>query len=349
VTGPDGAPVGVGLVGYGTSGADLHAPLIGAEPRLLLRAVVSGQPERVHRDLPGTPVVPDLDRLLDDPEIELVVVAAPNAVHHELARAALLAGRHVVVDKPFTLTSAQADDLIDVAAREDRRLTVFHQRRWDADYRTVRHCVQAGVLGRLGTYIARYDRFRPTVDARDRSGPGAGVLYDLGPHLIDQALHLFGLPDDVLADVTAQRPGSGADDYVHLVLRYGPLRVVLQAGSLVREPGPRFEVHGDAASLVTRGRDGQVAALLAGRRPGDPGWGAPDDLTCTLSTEVAGLGLTGELSGMPGAYETFYRDAAAAVRGVGDVPVTAEDSRDTIRVIELARRSSEQGRAVPLR
>ena len=220
--------------------------------------------------------------LLDDPEIELVVVAAPNAAHHELARAALLAGRHVVVDKPFTLTSAQADDLIDVAAREDRRLTVFHQRRWDADYRTVRHCVQAGVLGRLGTYVARYDRFRPTVDARDRPIPGAGVLYDLGPHLIDQALHLFGLPDDVLADVTAQRPGSGADDYVHLVLRYGPLRVVLHAGSLVREPGPRFEVHGDAASLVTRGRDGQVAALLAGRRPGDPGWGAADDLVFTL-------------------------------------------------------------------
>jgi scyllo-inositol 2-dehydrogenase (NADP+) len=162
-------------------------------------------------------------------------------------------------------------------------------------------------------------------------------------------LHLFGLPDDVLADVTAQRPGSGADDYVHLVLRYGPLRVVLHAGSLVREPGPRFEVHGDAASLVTRGRDGQVAALLAGRRPGDPGWGAPDDLTFTLSTEVAGLGLTGELSGMPGAYETFYRDTAAAVRGVGTLPVTAEDSRDTIRVIELARRSSEQGRAVPVR
>jgi scyllo-inositol 2-dehydrogenase (NADP+) len=349
VTGAAHAPIGVGLVGYGTSGADLHAPLIAAEPRLRLRAVVSGRPERVHRDLPTTPVVPDLAHVLDDPEVELVVVAAPNDVHHELARAALLADRHVVVDKPFTLSTAQADDLIATAARQDRRLSVFHQRRWDADYRTVRHCVQAGVLGRVTTYIARYDRFRPTVDARDGPRPGAGVLYDLGPHLIDQALHLFGLPDDVLADVTAQRAGSDADDYVHLVLRYGPLRVVLHAGSLVHEPGPRFEVHGDAGTLVTRGRDGQIAALLAGRRPGDPGWGAPDDLEFALSTDVAGLRLAGRLTGLPGAYQTFYRDLAAALRGDGAVPVDAAQARDAIRVIELARRSSEQERAVPVR
>jgi scyllo-inositol 2-dehydrogenase (NADP+) len=279
VTGAEHAPIGVGLVGYGTSGADLHAPLITADPRLRLRAVVSGRPERVHRDLPTTPVVPDLAHVLDDPEVELVVVAAPNDVHHELARAALLADRHVVVDKPFTLSTAQADDLIATAARQDRRLSVFHQRRWDADYRTVRHCVQAGVLGRVTTYIARYDRFRPTVDARDGPRPGAGVLYDLGPHLIDQALHLFGLPDDVLADVTAQRAGSDADDYVHLVLRYGPLRVVLHAGSLVHEPGPRFEVHGDAGTLVTRGRDGQIAARpttwSSRSAPTSPGSGWP--------------------------------------------------------------------------
>jgi len=342
------APIGVGLVGYGTSGADLHAPLIEAEPRLRLRAVVSGRPERVHRDLPGTPVVPDVEHLLGDPEVELVVVAAPNAVHHELARTALLAGRHVVVDKPFTLTTEQADDLIGTAARQDRRLSVFHQRRWDADYRTVAHCVRAGVLGRVSTYVARYDRFRPVVDARDVPSQGAGVLHDLGPHLIDQALHLFGVPDDVLADVTAQRPGTGADDYVHLVLRYGQLRVLLHAGSLVREPGPRFEVHGDGGSLVARGRDGQITALLAGRRPGDPGWGAPDDLDITLATGVAGLELTGRLTGLPGAYETFYRDMAAAVRGDGAVPVAAEDARDTVRIIELARGSSEQGRAVPV-
>jgi scyllo-inositol 2-dehydrogenase (NADP+) len=340
--------VGVGLVGYGTSGADLHAPLIGAEPRMRLRAVVSGRPDRVHRDLPSTPVVPTLTRLLDDPVVELVVVATPNATHHQLARTALLAGRHVVVDKPFVLATAEADELIALSGRQDRRLSVFHQRRWDSDYLTVQHCVRAGLLGRVSTCIARYDRFRPAPDDRDRQQPG--VLHDLGPHLIDQALQLFGLPATVLADIGAQRPGAVVDDYLHIVLGYGALRVVLHAGSVVRAPGPRFEVHGDAGSYVTHGIDGQIAALLAGRRPGDPGWGQPDeDQHGTLATDAGGLALTGRLAGVPGAYETFYRRMAAAVRGEDSVPVAAEEARDTVRVIECALLSSGEGRAVTLR
>jgi scyllo-inositol 2-dehydrogenase (NADP+) len=209
----------------------------------------------------------------------------PNAAHHDVARTALEAGRHVVVDKPFTVTSAEADDLIRLAGERDRCLTVFHQRRWDADHLTVRRLVDGGVLGRVTTYLGRYDRFRPGPPERwtDRDGPGAGVLYDLGAHLVDQALHLFGAPRTVLADLGVQRPvgqgqGQGAVDYVHLVLGYGArgdgaLRVLLHAGSLVRAPGPRFEVHGDRGSFVKDGMDPQIAALLAGRRPGDPGFG----------------------------------------------------------------------------
>lgn len=335
--------IGVGLVGYGTSGSVLHAPLIGAERRLRLRAVVSRYPDRVHRDFPSVVVVPTVGRLLDDPAVELVVVAAPNALHYEFARLALLAGRHVVVDKPFVVTSAEADELIGIAGQQDRRLAVFHQRRWDSDFRTVERYVRDGLLGRVSTYVARYDRFRPNLGIQDRDQPGAGVLYDLGAHLLDQALHLFGLPQTVLGDVFAQRPGATVDDYFHLVLGYGQLRVILHAGSLVCAPGPRFEVHGDAGSFVKYGIDGQIAALLAGKRPGDPGWGiADEDGYGTLTTEAG----TDRLAGVPGAYESFYREMAAAIRGEAPVPVPATQARDTIRMIECALVSSRDGRAV---
>lgn len=338
--------IGVGLIGYGMAGSSLHAPLIEAEPRLRLRAVVSRRPDRVHRDLESVPVVPTAAELLEDAGIELVVVAAPNAVHAELAGAALRAGRHVVVDKPFTVTTAEADEVITLAGRQDRLVGVFHQRRWDSDFLTVERCVRRSLLGRVSMYVARYDRFRPkpAVRWREEDEPGAGLLYDLGSHLIDQALHLFGLPETVSADVRAQRPGAVADDYFHLVLGYGPLRVILHAGSLVLAPGPRFEVHGDEGSYVTAGIDGQVAALLAGKRPGDPGWGT--DGGDGMLTTVEGAR---RLESVPGAYESFYRGMAAAVRGEGPVPVPAEEARDTVRVIECALLGSRDGRVVAVR
>lgn len=338
-------PVGVGLVGYGMAAQSLHAPLIGAEPRLALRAVVSSDAAKVHRDLPAVRVLSTVDDLLAESEVELVVVAAPNAVHFELAAAALRAGRHVVVDKPMTVTAAEADTLIALAAAADRRLAAFHQRRWDSDFLSLTRCVHSGLVGRVSIYLARYDRFRPEPADRwrERPGPGAGLLFDLGSHLVDQALLLFGSPATVTADVGTQRPGAVVDDYFHLVLGYGPLRVILHAGSLVLAPGPRLEVHGDLGSFVSREIDGQVAALLAGQRPGDPGWGLSGG-SATLTT-VDGAG---PAERVPGAYQTFYRQMAAAVRGEGPVPVPAGAARDVLRVIESARLSSAEGRTVAL-
>jgi scyllo-inositol 2-dehydrogenase (NADP+) len=344
----DGGPVGVGLVGYGMSGSSLHVPLITAEPRLALRAVVSLDPVPVGA-LPGVPVLSTLDALFDDQGVELVVVAVPNAAHHAVARIALEAGRHVVVDKPFTLTVEQADDLIRLADDRGLRLSVFHQRRWDADHLTIRRCIDEGLLGRVMTYIARYDRFRPGTAARwtDENQPGAGVLYDLGAHLIDQALCLFGLPQTVWADLLTQRPGGGAVDYAHVVLGYDTLRVLLHAGSLIRAPGPRFEVHGDRGSFVKDGMDPQIATMLTGGRPGDPGWGVePAERHGTLTTELGGLVSAGRLASVPGCYEVFYRAMAAAVRDDGPVPVPAEQARDVIHVIECATTSSREGRVV---
>jgi scyllo-inositol 2-dehydrogenase (NADP+) len=276
-------------------------------------------------------------------------VAAPNAVHHRLAAAALRAGRHVVVDKPFTLSVAEADELIALAEAADRRLSVFHNRRWDGDFLTVRRCLEAGLLGEVSSFVSRYDRFRPVPKGgwKEEAVPGSGVLWDLGPHLIDQALQLFGMPETVWADVAVQRPRVEAVDYVHLVLGYGRLRVLLHAAMEVREPGPRFEVHGDRGSFVTWGMDTQEAALKAGDRPGDPGWGSePPDRHGTLTTEVAGLELHARVTGVPGDYGAFYAAMAAAVAGDGPVPVAPSEARATIAVIEHALRSSREGRVV---
>jgi scyllo-inositol 2-dehydrogenase (NADP+) len=325
----EAAVIGVGLIGYGLGGSAFHAPLIQTEPRLRLHAVVTSRGGQVERDHPGVRVVASAAELLEDPAVELVVVAAPNAVHHQLAAAALAAGRHVVVDKPFTLTTADADDLIALAERADRRLAVFHNRRWDGDFLTVRRCLEAGLVGQVSTVVSRYDRFRPVPKGswKEQDVPGSGILWDLGPHLIDQALQLFGRPGTVWADVGVQRPGVEAVDYVHLVLGYGRLRVLLHAGMEVREPGPRFEVHGDRGSFLIWGLD----------RP---------EVDGTLVTEVAGLELRGRLAGVPGDHRAFYAAMAAAVAGEGPVPVTAAEARDSVMLIELALRSSREGRVV---
>jgi scyllo-inositol 2-dehydrogenase (NADP+) len=341
--------IGVGLAGYGLGGSVFHAPLIQAEPGLRLHAVVTSRDEQVRRELPGVGAVGSAAELLEDPAVELVVVAAPNAVHHQLAAAALRAGRHVVVDKPFALSTADADELIGLAEATDRRLSVFHNRRWDSDFLTVRRCLEAGVLGDVSTFTSRYDRFRPVPKGswKEQDVPGSGVLWDLGPHLVDQALQLFGLPETVWADVGVQRPGVEAVDYLHLALGYGRLRVLLHAGMEVRDPGPRFEVHGDRGSFVKHGMDLQEQALRAGGRPGDPGWGSePPDRHGTLTGEVAGLELRGRLESVPGDYGAFYAAMAAAIRGDGPVPVPAAEARDVIMVIELALASAREGRVV---
>jgi scyllo-inositol 2-dehydrogenase (NADP+) len=320
---------GVGLIGYGLGGSAFHAPLIAAEPRLRLEAVVTSRAEQVERDHPGTRVVATAEELLADPAVELVVVTAPNAVHHPLAAAALRAGRHVVVDKPFALSSSDADELIALAEAGDRRLSVFHNRRWDGDFLTVRRVLEAGALGEVATFVSRYDRFRPVPKGswKEEAVPGSGLLWDLGPHLIDQALVLFGPPRTVWADLGVQRAEVEAVDYVHLVLGYGRLRVLLHAGMLVRDPGPRFEVHGERGSLATWGLD-------------EP------EVRATLTGEVAGLELQGRLAGATGAPGTFYAAMAAAVAGEGPVPVAPADARAAVAVIEHALASAREGRVV---
>ncbi|QDE38652.1 oxidoreductase [Luteibacter pinisoli] len=341
-------PISTGLIGYGTAGAFFHAPLIAAAEGLRLAAIGSRRADEIARDFPEARAYADPQDLIRDPGIALVVIASPNDTHASLARAALDAGKHVVVDKPFTLNAAEAEALIALAAEKQRQLSVFQNRRWDNDFLTVRRLVEDGRLGEVVYFEAHFDRFRPEIKQgwRETEVPGSGLLYDLGAHLIDQALVLFGLPRAVTADVTRQRAAAKADDYFHLVLDYGHRRAVLHASVLVRDPGPRYLVHGDGGSFVKYGIDGQEAALREGKRPGGTGWGEDDPAYFGRFTDVDGTGTT--IDTLPGRYTAYYDGVAAAIRGEGDLPVLAHEARDVIRVIEAAQVSARERRTVPL-
>ena len=235
--------INVGLIGFGTAGRVFHAPLISATPGFRLTKIVQRRGDDAARAYPTAQTVRDASDLFDDQAIGLVVIATPNASHFAVAEQALLAGKHVVVDKPFTVTSGDAQRLIDVARARGRMLSVFQNRRWDADFLTVQRIVKTGLLGRLVGYEAHFDRFRPQLrqDAwRERDTPGAGILYDLGSHLIDQALCLFGRPSRVYGELRRQRESVQADDYFEVGLGYDEVKVTLTAGMLVREPGPQL-------------------------------------------------------------------------------------------------------------
>ncbi|MDF2958298.1 MAG: oxidoreductase domain protein [Paenibacillus sp.] len=341
--------INVGLIGYGLSGSIFHAPLIEYVKGLHLRAVVSSDAIKVYRDYPEVEVYPDVDSLLLNKTINVIVISSPNTTHHSYARKAILAGKHVVVEKPFTVTSEEADELIELARAHKVVLTVYHNRRWDNDFLTVRSLLETNMLGSISTYEAHFDRFRPAVQRRWREQdlPGSGILYDLGSHLIDQALSLFGKPQTVFADLRAEREGAEATDYFHLVLGYEKSRVILHSGSLVKKAGPRFMLHGDKGSFIKYGLDPQEGQLKQGLRPGDPGWGEDSaGQYGQLSTEVGGLSMQAAVETLPGRYQTFYEKLAESLQSGRVAPVPAEEARAVIRVIECALQSHQERRTV---
>lgn len=338
----------VGLVGYGLGGSVFHAPLISAVPELRLAAVVTSRRESVEQDLPGVRVTATVAELLSDSTIDLVVVASPSPNHFENARAALLAGKHVVVDKPFATSVQEANELIALAESKSKSISVFQNRRWDNDFLTVKKCIAEGSLGSVSHYEAHFDRFRPQLKGGWREEPvkGAGLLYDLGSHLIDQALHLFGMPQAVFADVLSQRDAATTGDYFHLILKYGHRRAILHAANLVREPGPHFLIHGDAGSFLKYGMDSQEEALKAGIRPGQPGYGDDDPARYGQLTGAGGARQT--IATIRGAYQEYYLGMAAHLQQGAPIPVDAGDSRNGLIVIEAAARSAFERRTVAI-
>jgi len=345
-----------GLVGYGFAGQTFHAPVISAVPGLELGAVASSQPHKVHADWPGVDVVPDVNALVSRADIDLIVVATPNAQHHPVAKAALAAGKHVVVDKPFTLDAAQARELAGLAAGKKRVLSVYQNRRLDADFLTLRDVLASGELGRPVYFESHFDRYRPEVRARWREQPvpGAGLWVDLGSHLLDQTIQLFGRPDTLQLDSAILRDGALVEDYFHAVLRYetgphAPLRVILHATTLAGHAAPRYILHGVRGSYLKRGVDPQEDALRAGGRPTDPGWGAdPIEGELTVAAKDGRM-QTRKLPTRAGNYVDYYVAVRDAILGKGPNPVTPEQAVELMELLDLGRQSAAEGRALPAR
>ena len=337
----------VGLVGYGFAGATFHAPLIEGSARATVAAIVTSQPERARADWPNARVLASFDELLADPAITVAAIATPNDTHFDHAKRALEAGKHVVVDKPVTLTSTEACELAGLAASRGLLFAPFHNRRWDGDFLTVRALIESGVLGRVTYYESHFDRFRPVVRPRwrEEATRGGGLLYDLGPHLIDQALALFGAPQTVFATVATRRDNATADDYVHIVLGYAGRDVVLHASVLAAAPTPRYQIHGTKGSYTKFGLDSQEDQLRAGLRPGQAGWGA--NPPGRLRTSDGTLELDGELSTLNGNYAAYYAAVADTIERGEPFPVTPDEAVDVMKLIELARASHEQGQRLP--
>ncbi|MCJ2122722.1 oxidoreductase [Methylobacterium sp. J-077] len=339
-------PIRVGLIGYGYAGKTFHAPLIRSVQALELRAVGSRDPAKVHDDLPGMLVITDPGAVATSEAVDLVVVASPNETHAPLARLALEAGKHVVIDKPFTLDLAEARGLVALARRQGRMLSVFHNRRWDSDFLTVRTAIADGVIGEVRHFESHFDRFRPQIRDRWRegAGPGSGIWYDLGPHLVDQAVQLFGLPDRVTASVARLRPGALSDDWAHVVLEYPALRAVLQASMLVAGGSPRFVVHGEAGSLVKQRLDIQEQQLLAGMVPGAPGWGEdPDGLAIH-----DGTGSVAHAPAVAGDQRRYYEGVARQIAQGTIDHVAALEALQVMACIEAALISARTGTSVAL-
>jgi scyllo-inositol 2-dehydrogenase (NADP+) len=342
----------VGLIGFGLAGQAFHAPVIRGVQGMELACILERHGSRSREKYPDVRVARTIDELLSDETIQLCVIATPNDSHFELARACLSAGRNVVVDKPFAPSLAESEQLVRLAKERGRLITVYQDRRWDGDFRTVRELVESGVLGKVVEYECRYDRFRlePKANAwRERAGqPGAGVLFDLGPHVIDQALMLFGEPTSITASAFCQRETSQVDDSFDVCLEYPGLRAMARARIIAFQPGPHFLIHGTKGSFVKYGMDPQEARLRGENVPDGLDWGEnwgeePKDAWGTLSL----VGKPSErIRTERGDYRGFYENVRDAIEKNWPLAVTTEQALRTMRAVILAHKSSHERRTV---
>ncbi len=344
--------VRVGLIGFGMAGQAFHAPVIRGVSAMELACILERRGTRAQEKYPEVRVARTLDELLADTEIQLCVIATPNDSHFDLARACLLAGRDVVVDKPFAPTLAEAEELVRLAAEHERLITVYQDRRWDGDFGTIKKIVKSGQLGTIVEYECRYDRFRlepkPNAWREKADQPAAGVLFDLGPHVIDQALVLFGEPQTITASAFCERETSQVDDSFDICMEYPRLRALARARIIAYAPGPHFLIHGTMGSFVKYGMDPQEARLRADQYPEGTDWGAD------WGEETQELWGTLSLVGKPsvkvkterGDYRGFYANVRDAIEKKASLDVTPEQALRTMRAVMLAHKSSREQRTV---
>ena len=342
--------IGTGIIGFGLSGKVFHAPFLHINQGFEIKKIVERHKQESKSTYPYVQIVDDYNELLKDPEIELIVICTPNTLHFPMAQDCLKAGKHVVIEKPFAPTSKEADELIKLTESVGRKIFVYHNRRWDGDFLTISKILKTGVLGNTQEYEVHFDRFKPELNSlawREFPIPGAGILYDLGSHLIDQAVSLFGKPISVKADIQLQREGGEVDDYFKLILKYKSLNVILTSGMLVKDLGPRFVIHGVLGSFVKYGIDPQEEALISGRMPQGDDWGAEDPENWGMITiDYQDLNIDGSIETEAGNYMGFYDDVFDVLRNDGEMVVKSKEARNVIRIIELAFESSRNNKEI---
>ena len=340
--------INVGLVGFGLSGRYFHTPFLSVNPRFRLKKIASSRPEAVHQFDTSIEWVATADELFADPAIDLVFICSPNETHADYARKALEQGKNVVVEKPFALSEREAVQLLELAQQKGLMATAYQNRRWDSDFLTIKRLLAEGALGTLVDYECRYDRYSPvppdSQSWKEQPGAGRGNLYNLGPHLLDQALHLFGKPDTVQASVRIIRPNSHVTDYFDIKLGYTDKVVRLESNLMVYQNQLRFSLHGTEGSFIKGGLDPQEERLRINQLPDHSTWGAePEDRWGTLYRD----GQANVIKSEPGNYSPFYNNLYDVLVN-GDAPnVTPADIQQLARVIDLAQESNRTQRTLP--
>ncbi len=326
----------VGVIGYGLSGRVFHAPFIHVHPGFLLKKIVERSTNASKKKYSYIEVVSDYKNLLQDESIDIIAVCSPNSLHFKMAKACLFAGKHVIVEKPFTTSSKEAEELIDISKRVEKKIFVYQNRRWDADFLTVKELLKNNELGEIYEYEAHFDRFKPeyvNLSWKNVKSPGSGNLYDLGSHLIDQAIDLFGKPNSLEAIIKTERKNSPIDDYFKLVLQYKNLKVVLTAGMLVEELGPRYIIKGSKGIFTKFGIDPQEDILKKGTLPDSKTWGAEDKKYWGTLKSDKGKKI---VESLPGNYMGFYDNVYEVLKNNAGIIVKPEEALETIKIIETA-------------
>jgi predicted dehydrogenase len=341
----------VGLVGFGMAGRVFHAPLLSSVEGLELAAVMERSSNKAAERYPGITVYRSLGDMLADDSLGLLVVATPNGTHYELAREILSAGKNVVVDKPMTLTSGEAAELISLSKKHGGMLFPFHNRRWDSDFLTVHKLLGEGLLGRLVSFESRFDRWRPAPLTerlwKENADAGGGTLHDLGPHLVDQALVLFGKPEGVSADVLREKDGPGVNDSITIRLRYSGVMVTLGANCLSLPAAPRFHLRGTKGSYWKSGVDPQEAALGKVTKISDAAWGQePAASWGVLHSDIDGGTVSRPVQPVAGDYRRYYAAVRDALLGEAPMPVTGVDGWRVAKVLDWAAESSAERREI---
>lgn len=341
---PLSPPIEVGIASFGMSGSVFHAPLLSTHPDFYLSTIVERHREESRTRYPQCTILRSFEDMLQKDSIDMVVVNTPDRTHFDYVRMALEAGKHVVVEKPFTITAGEAQKLTMLAKATGKMLSVFQNRRWDNDFLTVRKILDQKVLGRLVSYEVNYDRFRPDITPntwKENAADSEGLLYGLGSHLIDQAMALFGDPSWVFADLRVLRTHGEVDDSIEIHLGYDDLKVILRSSYLVASPGPHFALHGTAGSFIKYGMDPQEDALKDGGLPDEESWGEEDShLSGTLITMMDGLQFEGKITSLPGNYSGFYDNISLALQQKEPLAVTPDQVTRVMQVMEACQKSS---------